>query len=165
PTTGDWSQADVLAMLVLDRLDAGPGDVLLDCYSGVGVFAALAAQQVSRVVGIEYAASAVADARANCADLSNVQFLQGKAEEVIREAGGGFDVAIVDPARVGCAKSVVDALLESRASRLVYVSCDPATLARDLLLLVDGGFALRDIQPLDMFPQTHHIECVAMLDR
>ncbi len=165
PAVGDWSQADVLAMLVLDRLEAGSGDVLLDCYSGVGVFAALAAPRVARAIGIEYAASAVADARANCADLPNVEFLQGKAEEVIREVGGGFDVAIVDPARVGCARPVVEALIDSRASRLIYVSCDPATLARDLRLLVDGGFALRDIQPLDMFPQTHHIETVATLDR
>jgi 23S rRNA (uracil1939-C5)-methyltransferase len=75
-----------------------------------------------------------------------------------------FDGAILDPARVGCARPVLDALLAARVPRVVYASCDPATLARDLRILVDGGYQLRDIQPLDMFPRTRHIECVATLD-
>jgi 23S rRNA (uracil1939-C5)-methyltransferase len=72
---------------------------------------------------------------------------------------------IVDPPRAGLARTVVDAILASSARRLVYVLCDPATLARDLRLLVDGGFTLNEVQPLDMFPHTQHIECVSTLDR
>jgi 23S rRNA (uracil1939-C5)-methyltransferase len=75
------------------------------------------------------------------------------------------DVVVVDPPRAGLQPIVVEAILASRVRRLVYVSCDPATLARDLRMFVDGGFVLQEVQPLDMFPHTQHIECVTVLDR
>jgi 23S rRNA (uracil1939-C5)-methyltransferase len=157
------SMADLLALLVLDRLDPRPSDLVLDVYCGVGVFASLLAPLVARVIGIEESAPAVRDARANTADLSNVTFLQGKAEHLIASLEERPAAVVLDPARVGCDPAVLAALLRLRPERLVYVSCDPATLARDLRILLDGGYSLKQVQPLDMFPQTYHVECVATL--
>lgn len=164
---GDWSQAEILALLAIDRLRPAPGETFLDAYAGVGTFALLLADHApgSRVLAIEEAASAVADARHNAAGLANVEFLHGRVENVLPDLDYAPDGAILDPARAGCARPVLDALLARRVPRLVYVSCDPSTLARDLRILVDGGYTLCDVQPVDMFPQTYHIECVATLER
>jgi 23S rRNA (uracil1939-C5)-methyltransferase len=160
-----WSQADILALLAIDRLSPGSGDVVVDAYAGVGTFALLLAERVGRVVAIEEAASAVADARHNAAGLTNVDFHHGRVEKVLPGLGVQPDGAILDPARAGCDSAVLDALIERAVRRIVYVSCDPSTLARDLRILVDAGYALADVQPVDMFPQTYHIECVATLER
>jgi 23S rRNA (uracil1939-C5)-methyltransferase len=162
---GEWSQADLLALLALDRLCPTPGDTVVDAYSGVGTFALLVAERVGRVVAVEEAASAVSDARRNAAGLSNVDFVQGRVEEVLPRLDVAPDGAILDPARAGCARPVLDALIARRVRRIVYVSCDPSTLARDLRILVDAGYGLVEVQPVDMFPQTAHIECVATLER
>jgi 23S rRNA (uracil1939-C5)-methyltransferase len=161
----DWSQADLLALLALDRLGAGSGDTVVDAYSGVGTFALLIAERVGRVIALEEAASAVQDARHNAAGLGNVDFYQGRVEEVLPTLDVAPDAAVLDPARAGCARPVLDALIDRRVRRIVYVSCDPSTLARDLRILVDAGYGLVDVQPVDMFPQTYHIECVATLER
>jgi 23S rRNA (uracil1939-C5)-methyltransferase len=161
----EWSQADLLALLALDRLCPTPGDTVVDAYSGVGTFALLVAERVGRVVAVEEAASAVQDARHNAAGSSNVEFFQGRVEDVLPKLDLAPDGAILDPARVGCARPVLDALIARRVRRIVYVSCDPSTLARDLRILVDAGYGLVDVQPVDMFPQTAHIECVATLER
>jgi 23S rRNA (uracil1939-C5)-methyltransferase len=165
--TGDWSQAEILALLAIDRLRPAPGETFLDAYAGVGTFALLLADRApgSRVLAIEEAASAVLDARHNATGLTNVEFLHGRVENVLPDLDYTPDGAILDPARAGCARPVLDALLARRVPRLVYVSCDPSTLARDLRILVDGGYSLRDVQPVDMFPQTYHVECVATLER
>lgn len=164
---GDWSQAEILALLAIDRLSPSPGQTLVDAYAGVGTFALLLADRApgARILAIEEAASAVADARHNGAGLSNVEFLHGRVENILPGLDGAPDAAVLDPARVGCARPVLDALRARRVPRLVYVSCDPSTLARDLRILVDGGYALRDVQPVDMFPQTYHCEVVATLER
>lgn len=164
---GDWSQAEVLALLAIDRLCPAPGETFLDAYAGVGTFALLLADRApgSRVLAIEEAASAVLDARHNAAGLNNVEFLHGRVEHVLPDLDYAPDGAILDPARAGCARPVLDALLDRKVPRVVYVSCDPSTLARDLRILVDGGYTLRDVQPVDMFPQTYHVECVAFLER
>jgi 23S rRNA (uracil1939-C5)-methyltransferase len=107
----------------------------------------------------------VRDALHNATEVPNVQFIQARTEDALPALGRRPDAVILDPARVGAHPAVLQALLESGAPRVVYVSCDPATLARDLRLLVDGGFRLSEVQPLDMFPQTYHIECVATLSR
>jgi 23S rRNA (uracil1939-C5)-methyltransferase len=157
------SMAELLALLVMDRLDPGPEDLIVDAYSGVGTFALLLAPLVHEVVGIEEARSAVRDAIHNAGDLANVRFIQAKTEEALPSLGARPAGVVLDPARVGCHPDVLRALLDLRPGRVVYVSCDPSTLARDLRILVDGGYTLHEVQPLDMFPQTYHIESVATL--
>lgn len=163
------SMAELLALLVIDRLQPEPSDLIIDAYSGVGTFALLMAPLVREVIGIEEARSAVRDAIYNGRDLPNARFVQGKTETVLPslQADLGLhqapDGVVLDPARVGCHPDVLQALLNLRPRRLVYVSCDPSTLARDLRILVDGGYTLHEVQPLDMFPQTYHIENLATL--
>ena len=158
------SMAELLALLVMDRLEPEPDQIVVDAYSGVGTFALLLAPLVREVIGIEEARSAVRDAQHNGRDVPNARFVQGKTEAVLPSLElEGIAAVVLDPARAGCHPDVLNALLRSRPRRIVYVSCDPSTLARDLRVLVDGGYALAEVQPLDMFPQTYHIECVATL--
>lgn len=157
------SQADVLALIVLDRLALSGAETVLDAYCGVGTFALLAADRAKRVVGIEESRIAIADAVHNRAGVGHVVFHAGKVEEVLPELGERFDAAILDPSRVGCAPDTLAALLGVRPPRIVYVSCEPATLARDLKVLCESAYDLVDVQPIDMFPRTHHVEVVATL--
>lgn len=161
------SMAEIMALLVMDRLDARGDELVVDAYCGVGTFALLMAPIVGEVVGIEEARVAVRDAEHNGRDVPNVRFVEGKAEAILpalaleRRPGA----VVLDPARAGAHPAVLEALRSKslRPRRIVYVSCDPTTLARDLRVLVDGGYTLLDVQPLDMFPHTYHVECVATL--
>jgi 23S rRNA (uracil1939-C5)-methyltransferase len=157
------SMAEVLALLVLDRLSPSASDVVVDAYSGVGTFALLLAPLVREVIGIEEARTAVKDAAHNRQGVDNVRFVEAKTEAALPALGVRPSAVVLDPARAGCHPDVLRALLATRPARIVYVSCDPSTLARDLRILVDGGYRLEEVQPLDMFPQTYHIECVATL--
>jgi 23S rRNA (uracil1939-C5)-methyltransferase len=155
--------AELLALVVLDRLEPSPDALVIDAYSGVGTFALLAAPLVREVIGIEEARSAVRDAEHNAGDLSNVRFIQAKTEAALPALEEHPDAVILDPSRVGCHPDVLRALLSLRPERVIYVSCDPSTLARDLRILVDGGYTLHEVQPLDMLPQTYHVESVSTL--
>jgi 23S rRNA (uracil1939-C5)-methyltransferase len=157
-------QTSRLIEVVREAVSLSGQEVLLDAYTGVGTFAVLLAPFVKQVYAIEESSAAVADARANAAGTENVEFLLGKTEEVLSELPQPPDVVILDPPRAGCQRSALDRLLALRAPRLVYVSCDPETLARDLKVLCAERYALEHIQPIDMFPQTHHVECVAVLE-
>jgi 23S rRNA (uracil1939-C5)-methyltransferase len=159
------SMTELLALLVFDRLRPSSSDVVVDAYSGVGTFAVMLAPLVGEVVGIEEAKSAVRDAQHNARAASNVTFIQAKTELALPSLEHQPDGVILDPARAGAHPAVLDALLKLRPSRIVYVSCDPSTLARDLRILVDGGYDLQEVQPLDMFPHTYHVESVATLSR
>ncbi len=159
------AQAEQMAALVLRGLEVGPGVTVADAYCGVGTFALLLAQQAGRVFAIEESASAVRDARFNVREAPNVEILQGKTEDLLPSLIEQIDGLVLDPPRQGCQQPVLDALVARKVPRVVYVSCDPATLARDLKYLCQtcAAYELLEVQPLDMFPQTAHIECIAVL--
>ena len=161
-------QAGRLVQVVREALDLAGNEVLLDAYTGVGTFAILLAPYVKKVYAVEESSAAVADARENAAGLDNVEFLLGKAEDVMAEVAGLTeppDVVLLDPPRAGCHAEVLHRIIGLNPPRLVYVSCDPETLSRDLKILCNGHYSIDRIQPLDMFPQTHHVESVAVLTR
>ncbi len=157
-------QAERLASLVADYLEPHADDVLLDLYCGVGTFGLLVRGEVSRVIAVEGHPAAAADARANAGDDDRYILLEGCAEEVLSGVKG-VTKAVLDPPRRGCGRQVLAALLRLSPRRIVYVSCDPATMARDAALLVAGGYELACVQPLDMFPQTFHVETVSLWRR
>ncbi len=143
------------------------GLTVADVYCGVGTFALLLARYVSKVIAIEESASAIKDAQWNLHNVNNVEILKGKTEDLLPGLAAQLDGLVLDPPRAGCQREVLDALIAHPIIRIVYVSCDPATLARDLNVLCHrhSTYRLCSVQPLDMFPQTVHIECVAVLER
>ena len=158
-------QAAAAADVVRDRLHLTAADVLLDAYTGVGTFAILLAPLVKRVIAVEESSAAVADAKQNAGDLQNLEFVLGRTEDVLRNLPVKPDVVVLDPPRSGCQPRALESLIEMAPSRVAYVSCDAETLGRDLKILCQGGYRLDEVAPLDMFPQTHHVECVALLSR
>lgn len=156
-------QAAEAAEVVREGLALGPADVLLDAYTGVGTFAVLLAPHVSRVLAVEESSAAVADARENAAGAPNVEFVLGRTENVLGELPIKPNAVVLDPPRSGCQPQALTSLVELATPRVAYVSCDAETLARDLKVLCAGGYALDRVVPIDMFPQTHHVECVALL--
>jgi 23S rRNA (uracil1939-C5)-methyltransferase len=124
------------------------------------------ARHSGRVLGIEEFAPAVEDARANARlnEIANAAFEAGRVEDILAELDWAPDVLVMDPPRKGCHPAVLEAIARRRVRRLVYVSCNPSTQARDLGWLVEHGYGVRSLQPLDMFPQTVHVECVAVLE-
>jgi 23S rRNA (uracil1939-C5)-methyltransferase len=140
---------------------------VVDAYCGVGTFALMLARHVEKVIAIEESASAIKDAQWNLREVNNVEILKGKVEELLPALAEQLDGLVIDPPRAGCQQVVLDALVQHPVARVVYVSCDPSTLARDLHILCHQHptYHLQSVQPLDMFPQTAHIECVAVLER
>ena len=156
-------QLERLVDLVKDGLQLSGDETLVDAYAGVGTFALLLAPFARRIIAIEDSPAAVEDAKANADGLSNVEFLQGRTEEALPNLEVHPDGVILDPSRKGCHPSALKALKELKPRRVVYVSCDPSTLARDLKILCKDVFFLESVTPVDMFPQTHHVECIAVL--
>ena len=156
-------QTERLVELVKNGLRLTGRDLLVDAYAGVGTFAVLLARYAGKVIAIEESSSAVQDGVANARGIEGITYLKGKAEEVLGNIEGTPHGVILDPPRSGCQSQVLDALIKLAPNRVVYVSCDPETLARDLEILCQGPFSLESVQPIDMFPQTHHVECVATL--
>jgi 23S rRNA (uracil1939-C5)-methyltransferase len=157
-------QAEKLISLVCDYLSPKADSVVVDAYCGVGTFGLALAGQAKQVIGIESNPAAVTDARANSADMDNVVVIEGPAEEVLPTLSVAAPLVILDPPRTGLGKDALSAIVNLAPTRIVYVSCDPATLARDVKGLVACGYDLGEAQPVDMFPQTYHIECVAVLN-
>lgn len=156
-------QAETLVRLIGEELP-GRGRLLVDAYAGVGTFAVIFANRFERVVAIEESTSAVRDAEINLSQAPNVEMREGKVEELLPYLFPIPDVILLDPPRAGCLPGALHAILKLRPNTIVYVSCNPTTLARDLRILVGGGYRLVRVTPLDMFPQTAHIECVAKLE-
>jgi tRNA/tmRNA/rRNA uracil-C5-methylase (TrmA/RlmC/RlmD family) len=160
--------ATTLLSAVLDGLDPRPGESVLDLYCGVGLFAASLAGRVApggRVTGVESDRVAVADARHNLGDLPHVRVESGRVDHVLRRPHlRRADLVVLDPPRSGAGKSVVSLLSRVRARRIAYVACDPAALARDVRWFGERGYVLGSLRAFDLFPMTHHVECVAILE-
>jgi tRNA/tmRNA/rRNA uracil-C5-methylase (TrmA/RlmC/RlmD family) len=162
--------ADTLTEAVLAALEPKPGDSVLDLYCGAGLFAGAVAAKVGAggaVIGIEEDPAAVRDARHNLRDAPWAQVRKGDVARVLRQRGlPQARLVVADPPRAGLAREVIGYLAGHRgAERFCYVSCDPATLARDLGLLLAAGWRLDELRAFDAFPMTHHVECVATLSR
>lgn len=147
-----------------------PDDLVYDLYTGTGTIANFVARQVKKVVGIEYVPEAIADAKLNSEvnGIDNTIFFAGDMKDVLTDGfiaeHGRPDVMIIDPPRAGMHEDVVNVILNARPERIVYVSCNPATQARDLALM-DSLYRVEEVQPVDMFPHTHHVENVVRMTR
>ncbi|MFD7627396.1 class I SAM-dependent RNA methyltransferase [Streptomyces sp. NPDC059851] len=160
--------ADTLVRAVMQGLMPRKGEMALDLYCGVGIFAGALAERLGEtgaVLGIESGKRAVEDARHNLADFSRVRIEQGKVESVLPRTGiTECDLVVLDPPRAGAGKQTVRHVASLSARRIAYVACDPAALARDLSYFAEAGYKPRTLRVFDLFPMTHHVECVAILE-
>jgi tRNA/tmRNA/rRNA uracil-C5-methylase (TrmA/RlmC/RlmD family) len=160
--------ADTLMKAVMQGLLPRKGDMALDLYCGVGLFAGALADRIGdkgAVLGIESGKRAVEDARHNLAAFERVRIEQGKVEAVLPRTGiTEVDLIVLDPPRAGAGRKTVEQLVKLGARKIAYVACDPAALARDLGYFRDGGYRVRTLRAFDLFPMTHHVECVAILE-
>ena len=161
-------QTERLYRTALDMAQLKPTDRVLDAYCGVGTIGIVAARQVGQVVGVELNGDAVRDARVNARrnGLANIAFVEADAGEYmvkLAQSGEKVDVVLMDPPRAGSDIPFLESLLTLAPARVVYISCNPETQARDLRVLTKGGYRVTGIQPVDMFPHTSHIECVVLL--
>jgi 23S rRNA (uracil1939-C5)-methyltransferase len=163
-------QAEALYRTALAFAGLTGSEVVYDLYTGTGTIANFVASHASRVIGIEYVEEAVADARINSQlnGIGNTLFFAGDMKEILTEKfmadNGHPDVIITDPPRAGMHEDVVRMIAAAAPQRIVYVSCNPATQARDISLLSPGYIVTR-VQPVDMFPHTHHVENVVLLEK
>lgn len=163
-------QTEVLYNKALEYAELKENDTVFDIYCGIGSISLFLAQKATKVYGIEIVEDAIKDAKINAKlnNLDNVEFYVGKAEEVVPKMyseGKTANVVVVDPPRKGCDEKVLDTIVSMKPDRVVYVSCNPSTLARDLAYLDERGYKCVEIQPVDMFPHTMHVETVAKLRR
>ena len=160
--------ADTLVGAVREALDPRAGETVLDLYSGVGLFAGALAGDVGpagHVVAVESASQAVADARRNVHDRAWVRLEQQRVDRYLRQrsALSSVDLVVLDPPRTGAGAGVCRAVAQRRPRRIAYVACDPAALARDLRTFADVGYQVSRLRAFDIFPMTHHVECVVTL--
>lgn len=156
----------ILVETVLAMLAPQPGESGLDLYSGVGLFTAFLAEAVGesgRVIGVEDSREATALARENLADLPWTRSYAGRVDRWLHHNRGPVDLVVLDPPRAGAKRAVVSAVATRGPRAIAYVACDPAALARDIAYFAGEGYELRDLRCFDLFPMTHHVECVALL--
>jgi 23S rRNA (uracil1939-C5)-methyltransferase len=140
---------------------------VLDAYCGTGTIALYLAAEAGEIIGVEAFAPAIEDAKFNAGlnGMHNCQFNAAPCEVLLPQLKQDFDLVVVDPPRAGCSPLVLDALSNKMPSSIIYVSCNPGTLARDLKQLTSHGYAIGQVQPIDMFPRTRHVECVTLMSR
>lgn len=162
-------QTKILYEKALEYADLDGDEIVWDAYCGIGTITLFLAKKAKKVYGVEIVEEAINDAIENARlnDINNVEFFIGKAEEIItkkyKEENIIADVIVVDPPRKGCDEALLNTIIKMEPKKLVYVSCDPATLARDLKILVANGYKVMKVQPVDMFPQTVHVETVVLI--
>lgn len=163
-------QTEVLYNKALEYADLKGNEVVFDAYCGTGTISLFLSQKAKKVYGVEIVAEAIESAKLNAKEnnVDNVDFIVGESEQVIPELiekGIKADVVVVDPPRKGCEKSLLEAMANMSPEKIVYVSCDPATLARDLCVLEKLGYKAIRVQPVDMFSNTYHVENVVLLEK
>ncbi|MGX9933513.1 23S rRNA (uracil(1939)-C(5))-methyltransferase RlmD [Virgibacillus salarius] len=163
-------QTKVLYDKALEYAKLGANDIVVDAYCGIGTISLFLAQQAKKVYGIEVVPEAISDAKMNAKlnGITNTEFVVGEAEKIMpwwKAQGLRPDVIVVDPPRKGCEVEFLQAMIEMEPKRIVYVSCNPSTLARDLKILDEGGYETKEVQPVDMFPQTNHVEVIVSIQR
>lgn len=163
-------QTEVLYNKALEYAQLTGNETVFDLYCGIGTISLFLSRKAKMVYGVEVVEEAIKDAKENARinGVENVEFIVGEAEEVIPQMyrkGIRADVVVVDPPRKGCDEEVLKTLVDMKPDRIVYVSCNPSTLARDLKYLSEGGFCVREVQPVDMFPWTSHVECIVGIHR
>ncbi|WP_029159421.1 23S rRNA (uracil(1939)-C(5))-methyltransferase RlmD [Clostridium scatologenes] len=161
-------QTEVLYNKALEYASLTGNETVFDAYCGTGTISLFLSQKAKKVYGIEIVPQAIENAKINAEqnNIDNAEFIVGESEKVIPELiknGVKADVVVVDPPRKGCEKSLLEAIAQMSPERIVYVSCDPGTLARDLSILDELGYKVAEVQPVDMFPQTAHVETVVKL--
>lgn len=164
------SQTEILYNRAIDLLNLNGTETIIDAYCGIGTISLLLAKSAKHVTGIEYIAQAVDDAKANAKlnGITNADFLCGDAGEIISgliDKGIIPDILTIDPPRKGASEEFINAVISCKIPKVLYISCNPATLARDLKLLAGGGYNIKHVQPVDMFPMTNHVECIALISR
>ncbi len=161
-------QTEKLYDVAINKAKLNGKENVFDLYCGIGTIGLFASRKANKVYGIEVIPEAIVDAKRNAVinNVKNIEFIAGEVEselpKILKEENISPDVVFVDPPRKGCAASVIKKLLEVKPSRIIYISCNPATLARDLKLLSEG-YCIKEITPVDQFCYTHHVECVASL--
>lgn len=163
-------QTEKIYQKVLELADLSGTETVMDLYCGIGTISLFLAAKAAKVIGVEIVPEAIEDAKKNAAmnGIKNAEFYVGKAEEVVPALyakGAKADVVVVDPPRKGCDQKLLDTILQMDPGRLVYVSCDPATLARDLKFLTANGYELKYVQPYDQFCHTVHVETCCLLEK
>ncbi len=163
-------QTEVLYGKALEYADLKGDETVFDAYCGIGTISLFLSRKAKKVYGIEIVPQAINNAKENARlnGVKNVEFLVGESEIVIPELyrkGIKADVIVVDPPRKGCDEKLLEVITEMSPEKVVYVSCNPATLARDLKYLSERGYEVREVQPVDMFPQTSHVETVVLMSR
>ena len=160
--------AEALLQVIIDQLDWHDNEVLIDAYCGIGTFTLPLARKVQKAIGIELHQKSIEQAKLNAKinNITNVTFHTGAVEKLLPRLNIQPNIILLDPPRKGCDLTVIDTLLTVQPQRIVYISCKPATLARDLKLLCStNSYELISLQPADFFPQTAHVECAAFLRR
>lgn len=161
------SAAEALLTAITQQLTFTGEEILVDAYCGVGTFTLPLAKKVQQAIGIEVQASSIQQAWENAHhnDIHNVEFYAGTVESILPSLDVTADIVLLDPPRKGCDRQVLDALLHSKPKQIVYISCNPATLARDLKhLCATQQYQIQWVQPADFFPQTPHVECAVLLN-
>lgn len=160
-------QTEKLYDLVKNAAADQEGKVILDAYCGTGSIALYLAPQHRRIIGIEAHAESIADAKINAQlnQLTHCEFQQGACEKLIKNIDTEIDTIILDPPRTGCHRDLLQQIAEKGIKQIVYVSCHPSTLARDIKILSEQSYQVQWVQPIDMFPRTHHVECVTLMSK
>ena len=161
-------QTEKLYNKILEFAEVDKNNICIDAYCGIGTISIIFAPYVKKIYGVEIVPQAIKDAIENAKlnNITNAEFISGKSEEIIPEiinGGETIDLLIVDPPRKGCDIKLIESIIRTKIKKIIYISCNPATLSRDIKLLTQEKYKLKRVQPVDMFPHTMHVECIAEL--